>query len=202
MGQSASYMAKLNIAESFPANTSLEPLSEDGFVWLLVGQVASIPGTINSDFPVWIKMEISKLVSLPVYDKRSNIHVQTTVDPNGKKVGIYYKKGSSGLPTEKEEAFPASHKNGILSFTAFGVLPPAGKTSLDLYVQQSTLAPQIPQVSTSDLLSEIIQRQTNPLDSRKLEDNVTIIVGKTKIKNCSKKHKKSCKKYHTKVSEI
>ena len=196
MGQTSSYMAKLNIVDVLPADTSFEPLSEDNFVWLIVGQVPSISGTINSERPVWIKMEISKLVSLPVYDKRNYIHVQTTIDPNGKKVGIYYKKGSSGLPTNAEKAFPASHKNGVLSFTTFGVLPPVAKTSLDLYVQHSTLAPQIPQVSTSDLLSEIIQRQSNPLDSRKLEDNVTIIIGENK---CDKKrrHKKYCKKcYH------
>ena len=194
MGQTASYMATLNIVDTLPANTPFEPLSENGFVWLLAGQVPSIPGTINSTIPVWIKMEIDKLVSLPVYDKRNNVHIETNIDPNGQKVGIYYKKGSSGLPTSSEKAFDASHKNGILSISGLGVLPPAGKATQELYLQHSTLAPQVPQVSTSDLLSEIIQRQSNPLDTRKLSDDVTIIVGKTKITN--KKHKKHCKKHN------
>ena len=201
MGHSvSSYSTTLNIVDSFPANTPLEPLSEDGFVWLLVGQVPSIPDCINTHVPVWIKMEISKLVSLPVYDTRNYVHIQTTIDPNGKKIGIYYKQGSSGLPAPTpEQAFVASHNNGILSITALGVLPPAGKASQDLYVQHSTLAPQVPQVSTSDLLAEIIQRQTNPLDTRKLTEDVTIIVGNTnvtkKYKKCRKhEHKKYCKR--------
>lgn len=112
-------------------------------------------------------------------------------------MGVYYRISSD----RAEEAFTAvASNNGVLSITAFGVLPPAAKTSQDLYVQHATLAPQVPQVSSSDLLAELIQRQTNPLDTRKLPENVTITVGQTTTVtnnfNCVKKYEdKKCKKY-------
>ena len=199
MGQTLSEIAYLNIVDHFPANTPLEPVSEDGYVWLYVRQVSSIPGTINASGPVWIKMSIFELVGLPVYNQQSLVNIQTTQNPNGTLVGVYYKDPQSG---NVEQAFTSvASNNGVLSITAFGVLPPPAKASQDLYVQHSTLAPQIPQVSTSDLLAEIIQRQTNPLDSRKLPENVTITVGQTTTVNnkfvCVKKYsheKKRCKK--------
>ena len=198
MGQTVSQVARLNIVDHIPADTPLEPVSEAGFVWLYVRQVSSIPGTINASGPVWIKMSIFELVGLPVYDKQNLVHLQTTELPNGTLVGVYYRISSD----RAEEAFTAvASNNGVLSITAFGVLPLPAKTSQDLYVQHATLAPQVPQVSSSDLLAEIIQRQTNPLDSRKLPDNVTITVGQTTTVtnnfNCVKKYSedKKCKKY-------
>ncbi len=87
----------------------------------------------------------------------------------------------------------------VLSITAPGILLPAGKAAQDQYVQHATLAPQVPQVSSSDLLAEIIRRQTNPLDTRKLPNNVTITVGQaTTVNNNFKCVKKYSKKSRSK----
>jgi len=196
MGQTVSQVARLNIVDSQPANTPLEPLSEDGFVWLYVRQVSSIPGTINANNPVWIKLSIFELAGLPVYNQQDLVHIQTTEKPNGTLVGVYYRQFGSDMA---QEAFTSvAYNNSVLNITAFGVLPPAAKTSQDLYVQHSTLAPQVPQVSTSDLLAEIIQRQSNPLDSRKLTENVTITVGQQTVINNNLSCVKKCKDHYCK----
>lgn len=198
MGQTVSQSVRLNIVDSQAANTPLEPLSEDGFVWLFVNQVPSIPGTINVNNPVWIKLSIPELISLPVYDQQDLVHIQTTQSANGTLVGTYY-KSTSLASIRIEVAFTSiSVVNNILSIVALGVLPPAAKESQDLYAQHSTLAPQIPQVSTSDLLAEIIQRQSNPLDSRKLTENVTITVGQQTVINNNLSCVKKCKDHHCK----
>jgi len=198
MGQTVSQAIRLDIVDSQPANTPLEPLSENGFVWLFVDQVSSIPNTVNVALPVWIKLKISNLISLPVYDQKNLVHIQTTQSPNGTLVGTYY-KSTSPVSTILEDAFTSvSIVNNILSIVARGVLPPAAKESQDLYVQHSTLAPQIPQVSTSDLLAEIIQRQTNPFDTRKLTENVTITVGQQTVINNNVSCVKKCKDHHCK----
>ena len=195
MGQTISTIP-LNIVDTLPANTDLEPLSENGFVWIFCSSVPSIPGNINSQIPLWIKFKIDDLVSLPVYSDGGLVSLQTKPDPNGLNVGVYYK--SSGITITIEQAFEASLNNGILTVVSIGVLPPAGKNSQELYVQHSTLAPQVPQVSTSDLLAEIIQRQTNPQDTRKLPENVTITVGQQTIINNNLSCDKKCKDHYCK----
>ena len=196
MGQTVSQVARLNIVDSQPANTPIEPLSEDGFVWLYVRQVSSIPGTINANNPVWIKLSIFELAGLPVYNQQDLVHIQTTEKPNGTLVGVYYRQFGSDMA---QEAFTSvAYNNSVLNITAFGVLPPAAKTSQDLYVQHSTLAPQVPQVSTSDLLAEIIQRQSNPQDTRKLPENVTITVGQQTVINNNLSCVKKCKDHYCK----
>lgn len=190
---------QLPIVEHFPANTPLEPLSETGFVWLYVKQCESTAGGINNDNPVWIKMKISNLVATPVYNQQNLVTIQTEEDPNG-----IYLTAYSGIAINGTVLSPAftsiSVNNFVFTITALGVLPPPAKATLDLYVQHATLAPQVPQVSSSDLLAEIIRRQTNPQDTRKLPENVTITIGKFTIVNnnfsCVKKHCKKCKHEH------
>ena len=195
---SVSESITIDIVDTLPANTPLEPLSEDGFVWLLVNRV-QIPNAINADIPVWIKLSIFLSISLPVYNQNGLVTVQVPIDPNGSLIGVY--KSDSGTSTVIEEAFNSiSVNNNFVSIVAAGVLPPAGKNTQDAYLQHSTLAPQVPQVSSHDLLAEIIQRQANPKDSRKLPDNVTITVGQQTVVNtnvtCVKKYsnEKYCKK--------
>lgn len=202
MGTTVSETITLSIVEFQRADTPLEPLSEDGFVWLLAFQVSGIPGTINTDFPVWIKLALFPLLALPVYSGQSIVSVDAPIDPNGTKLGVFF-KSTSGAVTTTEQAFPsgiAKTGNSSVQFSAKGVLPPVGRTTLDAYTQVATLAPQLPQIQTNDLLAEIIRRQTNPQDSRKLTEDVTITVGKNNITNklfCIKERKKyKCRKHH------
>lgn len=190
MGSSHSYTAKLEISAWEEATPSFEPLSEEGFVWVYVDQISIITGTLNSNFPIWMKLSLSALTVMPVYSKNSLVTVSIPIDPNGQEIGIYFPPMG---PAPGVEAFSggSSVKNNILTFTTLGVISPSATTTLNLYTQQSTLAPQLPQISTSDLLAEIVQRESNPLDSRKLPDNISIIVNNNK-KKCYKK----CKHYH------
>lgn len=193
MGSSHSYTAKLQIADWEEATTSFDPLSEDGFVWVYVDQIAIITDTLNSNFPIWMKLSINTLTTLPVYNSNNLVTVAAPIDPNGQEIGIYYPPMG---PAPGSEAFSggSSVKNNVLTFTTLGVISPSVTTSLNLYTQHSTLAPQLPQISTSDLLAEIVQRESNPLDSRKLPDNVSIIINNKNNNNnhCCKK----CKHYH------